>query len=102
MADGASESTSWVKRFLSPRTLWQAMKLPWWVWVGVAAVGLLTVYVLFQKLIVYAVLVAAVFFGSKMAIDFVGGRKARKAKAAEKVAAEAASGGRDWKKELGF
>ncbi|HEV8323010.1 MAG TPA: hypothetical protein VG389_15455 [Myxococcota bacterium] len=91
-----------LRRFLSPKLLWKAMHLPWYVWAGVAAVGLVAVYVLFQKLIVYAVLVAVVFFGSKMIVDFVKGRKERKEKAAAAAAAAAASEGVDWKKELGF
>jgi len=97
----ADEKTGGFRRFLSPKLLWQAMKLPWWVWAGIAAVSLVAVYVLFQKIIVYAVIVAGVFFGSKMLLDFVTGRRAKKAAAEAAAVAAKNDGGYDWRKELG-
>ena len=89
-----SKERGGLRRLLSPRLLWQAMKLPWYVWAAAAAVSLVAVYVLFQKIIVYAVIVAVVFFGSRLVVGWFQGRKGGGAAALPK------DGRPDWKREL--
>ena len=75
MADDDSGTKKGLLRFLSLKTVWKAIQLPWWVWACVLVVILLAFWVLLKDLVIYAVAGAVLFFGGQYLLNRVFGRR---------------------------